>query len=275
MRPERITIYDDGTVDALDTAAVVRYVEEQTGCSNVRARGSFLLQYGGSEVPNLAASIARLKVRTASAPPAAAEPVAAEVDFERRRLEKADRGPFGILYDGFGLQTLMRELLPTAERRLSRVHIAFTNRLVASWSEDDRRYHLRTIILGLPAIISTTGLVEAPAKPREFYVARQQLARSASVELAHALLKARFEGQFLDHNDPRLTEVAKGYAMQAVLYQAAGEAFCPDPDCRLFNAHWQAELVRAQVTSGQYCPRHAAVLQEMRQEPQGAPSPVD
>ncbi|HEY4705069.1 MAG TPA: DUF6775 family putative metallopeptidase, partial [Thermoplasmata archaeon] len=41
--------------------------------------------------------------------------------------------------------------------------------------------------------------------------------------------------------------------------------FCEDPDCRLFNAHWQAELIRAQVESGRLCARHRAVAARVRQ----------
>jgi hypothetical protein len=157
--------------------------------------------------------------------------------------------------------------MEASEVSLRRVHITLTNRLLGTWDPDDLRHHLRAILLGIPSIISTSGLVEAPAKPREFYLARQQLGVAAGQELAHALLKERFKGQFLDHDDPRLTEVVKGYAMQAVLYQVTGEAFCGDPDCRLFNAHWQAELVHAQLEADRgYCRRHDEMLESLRQE---------
>jgi hypothetical protein len=213
----------------------------------------------------VAARIARLKVRDVESPPADSDPAHAEIEFERRRLANQDRGPFGVLYDGFGFQSLLRSFMPPEEVRLDRAHIAFTNRLIGTWDEDDRRYHLRAIILGIPALISTTGLVEAPAKPREFYLARQQLAQTARPEIADAAVRDRFKGQFLDHDDPRLTEVVKGYAMQALVYQLTGEAFCPDPDCRLFIAHWQEELLRAQLAGpGEYCQRHEALLATIR-----------
>jgi len=104
--------------------------------------------------------------------------------------------------------------------------------------------------------------VEAPAKPREFYLAQQQLGGRPSEE-AVAVLKQQFRGRFLDHDDPRLTEVVKGYAMQAVAYLLTGEAFCDDPDCRLFNAHWQEEMLCAQ-TADRYCERHASILAARR-----------
>jgi hypothetical protein len=267
MKPiEEIHLYDEGTAPTLDMHDVAGYLRLRTGCSSVSTHGSFVLEHcSPDERPALGERIARLKVHDVDAPPTEYEPAYAEIEFERRRLANDDRGPFGVLYDGFGFQQVLRALLPSSQVRLDRVHVVFTNRTVGTWDENDRRYHLRSIVLGIPAIVSTTGLVEAPAKPREFYLARQQMGLAARSELTHALLKERFEGQFLDHDDARLTGVARGYAMQAVVYELTGEAFCTDPDCRLFNAHWQAELMRAQLGAPpEYCARHEALLDELR-----------
>jgi hypothetical protein len=38
----------------------------------------------------------------------------------------------------------------------------------------------------------------------------------------------------------------EGYALQALFYYFLGEAFCENPDCRLYNAHYQSELIRSQ-----------------------------
>ena len=67
--------------------------------------------------------------------------------------------------------------------------------------------------------------------------------------------------RYVTHSDPRIPEILKGYALQAVAYWILGESFCDDPDCRLFNAHWQEEMLRAQL-GGPYelCPRHAGML---------------
>ena len=265
--PQQIYVYDEGTAPALDAQALAAYLREQTGCRMLHRRGPLLLEHSSAdEQRDLAARIARLKVHDPDTPPTEYEPAYAEVEFERRRLANQDRAPFGVLYDGFGFQRLLRDLLPPSEVRLNRVHLVFTNRMLGTWDEGDRRYHLRAIMLGIPAVISTTGLVEAPAKPREFYLARQQLGRTARAELAHALLKEQFKGQFLDHDDARLAEVVKGYAMQAMVYQIAGEAFCDNRECRLFNAHWQAELLRAQLGGErEYCARHEEMLARMRE----------
>ena len=53
------------------------------------------------------------------------------------------------------------------ESNTDHVHIVFEDRLICTFSEEDWRYHARTIIAGNPSIISTTGIVEAPAKPKK------------------------------------------------------------------------------------------------------------
>ena len=278
-----VHLCDEGTAPTLRAAEVAAYVTELAGCGEVRVRGSFLLERSAEEQwPEIARRLAGLKVMDVSSPWRQRDPAHGEVEFERRRLAKEDRGPHGVVYEGFGLQVMLREMM-AASRSLGgcatvtsdKVHIMFTNRLVATWG-DDLRHHLRTIILGIPAIISTSGLVEAPAKPREFYLAQRQLGGAGQSQYALARLREQFRGRFLDHDDPRLTEVAKGYVMQAVAYQLTGEAFCDDPGCRLFNAHWQEEMLRAQLGEGQeqapaqrggrYCGRHQAWLRELKEE---------
>jgi hypothetical protein len=105
--------------------------------------------------------------------------------------------------------------------------------------------------------------VEAPAKPREFYIAKRGL-RIDSADARYEALKEQFTGRFVDFDDPRLTAIAKGYVLQALFYQITGEPFCDDPDCVLFNAHWQEELLHAQVESGLLCGRHRKVAEALR-----------
>ncbi len=70
-----------------------------------------------------------------------------------------------ILYDGFMMQRLFETMINENESNTDHVHIVFEDRLICTFSEEDWRYHARTIIAGNPSIISTTGIVEAPAKP--------------------------------------------------------------------------------------------------------------
>ena len=112
-------------------------------------------------------------------------------------------------------------------------------------------------IYGLPSIISTTGVVEAPAKPREYYF-------GVMAGLDEEQVREELKGKFIEYGDPRLTEILKGYTMQAVFYHLFAEPFCEEPDCRLFNAHWQEEMIRAQLQSGDdFCPEHRRVLERL------------
>ncbi|MFA0750704.1 MAG: hypothetical protein SLRJCFUN_001107 [Candidatus Fervidibacter sp.] len=190
------------------------------------------------------------------------EPLYGEIAYERRRLTTRGEAT-GVVYDGFAVQSLLATLFDRTELNRHRLPLIFTNQLLATFDESDRRYHLRTVILGYPAIVSTTGLVEAPAKPREFYLAREQF-RAMGLEAMSPALAAELSDRCLMPNDERLTEVAKGYALQALFYALFGEAFCDDKDCRLYNAHWQEEMLHAQL-NGAYdlCPRHEAMLQNL------------
>jgi hypothetical protein len=261
--PKRMWLYDEGTAPTLDCDEVARYVARTVGGIEPGGRGEFITHWlpgGGESVEALALRIARLKVRSPTVRASDAEPLAGEIAFERRRLENGNCGPFGVVYDGFRFAALLAGLL--GSREPDAIHVAFTNRLLATWQDDDLRYHLRTIICGAPSLISTSGLVEAPAKRREFYAARQALGE-AGTGAGYEVLKQQFAGRFLDHDDARLTEVAKGYALQAVAYHLTGEPFCDDPRCRLYNAHWQEEMLAVQLGGG-LCERHRAALQPGR-----------
>jgi hypothetical protein len=182
-----------------------------------------------------------------------------EIEYEKKRILGKTRA-FGVLYDGLELQRIFWEIISREQRSLEFVHIFFTNRLFATWDEHDRRYHARVSVYGIPSIISTTGVVEAPAKPREYYLLKQQyeMLRKNLLEL-----KDGFKGSFMDYDDERLTEVVKGYAMQAVFYYLIGYPFCEDKGCRLYNAHWQEELIFAQLGSEyEFCPQHKGLIED-------------
>jgi len=175
-----------------------------------------------------------------------------EADYELRLLAGTLRAAPGVPYDGVELQRIALGLLPAAESRQEIIHIWFTERLLATWDEDDRRYHARVSVFGFPSILSTAGMVQALARERQYY-----LARRLGVGAEDALQAA---GDCLGCDDPRATEVAKGYAMQAVFYALTGEPFCDQPTCRLYNAHWQREMLAAQLGGGDYCRRHRELL---------------
>jgi len=269
--PKAITLYDEGTAGTLDSVEVTAWLRSWLPRVEVARCGEFVGHWVGTmpdeerapTLDRLARAFAAARVRDPSQMLEPREPLAGEVRFERARLAADNCGPFGVAYDGWAFARVLGDLLPPDERSLTRPHIVFTNRLLATWDDDDLRYHLRVNVCTHPALISTSGLVEAPAKPRAFYEVQQSLGTAGSDPLAYERIKEEFRGRFIDHDDERLTEAIKGPVMQAVVYLATGEAFCGDPACRLFNAHWQEEMIAAQLGEGpEFCERHAVLFRE-------------
>ena len=145
------------------------------------------------------------------------------------------------------------------------MHIVFEDRLICTFSEEDWRYHARTILGGSPSIISTTGIVEAPAKSKEYYI-NQML--SAAYDIA-TNGDDKNDGisssgkKYLDYGDYRINFTAVGYVLQTLFFFITeGNPFCNDIICRLYNAHWQEELIHSQIQSERLCNEHAALLHQ-------------
>jgi hypothetical protein len=257
----QVHIYEEQTA-SLDFHKLANYLKEKLPSFSVEIREAFFAFFRPLDIARLAEELARAKVRSLTSRDFSFEPLPGEIAYERRRLEDPKSKAFGILYDGFKLGKIMLGLIPEKERTMEHIHVVFTNQLFGTWEEGDGRYHARVSVYGFPSLISTTGIVEAPAKPREYYLLKRQYSALGFGELAAALeLKERYKGRFLDYDDPRLTDVMKGYLMQAIFYHLTGDPFCEDPGCRLYNAHWQEEVIRAQLESDyEFCPFHQAVL---------------
>lgn len=187
------------------------------------------------------------------------EPYPLEVDYECRNLRRGADRKFGPIYSGFPFQALLRKLLPQSEHSLQFLHVVFTNQRLATW--ETQRWHLRTILLGVPVVISTVGLVEAPAREREYY-----LLSSVDAALAEKWLAGRRD--YLEYNDPRMTEILKGYLWQALFFhisllEGRDFAFCENERCALYNSHWQRELFTAQM-GGPLCEAHRREWERVR-----------
>jgi hypothetical protein len=255
--PASILIYEEGDLEGLDVPHVGEYLTEKTSIP------FYLKGHPGSDVTEERAKtasqrLARIRVKDPGRKFVWEESLPAEIDYERRRLRDPHWKIFGIFYEGIFYQEIVSGLI--SERRVDLDHcaIVFTNQLFVTWDRKDSRYHARASLYSFPNIISLPGLVEAPAKPRAFYVKKRM---GVPVEE----LKEEFKGQFIDYGDSRITEVMKGYAMQAFFFHVLGEPFCEDPNCRLFNSHWQGEVLRSQLDSPyEFCSRHETILEELR-----------
>ena len=268
-----VHIYEEPAAPALDVPQLCEYVGETLPALHVEVREGIIARYLEGQSPQtredairrLAERFARAKVSDPSRPHTDRKPLPGEVDYEIRRLGQPASRTFGLLYDALEMMQILGSLLPREERRLEHIHIVFTNQLFGTWEESDRRYHARVSLYGFPSLLSTTGIVEAPAKPREFYILKQQYAALGMGD-ATAELALHFKGRCIEHDDPRLTEVMKGYVMQAILYHLWGEPFCEEKTCRLYNAHWQEEVISAQLEGDAFCPYHERRLEELRAE---------
>jgi hypothetical protein len=147
-----------------------------------------------------------------------------------------------ILYDGFEFQLITNELLDYKE-----LSIVLSTRFLCTF---DNRYHLRSIIFGYPSIISIPGIVEAPAKPKEYYLMVYKY-RLENREDQIDNLKEVFSNKIIDY-DYRINEVIKGLLLQVIKYHLTGDPFCNNNRCKLYNAHWQEELINSQL-NGYIC----------------------
>jgi hypothetical protein len=258
--PSTIELYEEGDLNGLNITELGQYLEEKTHIP-FSIRGNVCKRFSKNRIEKVANELARIKVKDPEKRGIERAPFQAEVDYEKRRMRDPHWKIFGILYDGVLYQKIISDLIFKGGLVFKRCIIFFTNQLFGTWDRDDQRYHARVSLYGFPNLISVTGLVEAPAKPKEYYLKKQ-------MGLPVELLKEEYQDRFLDHGDLRMTEVLKGYAMQALFFHLFGDPFCDDPDCRLFNSHWQEEVLHSQM-DGQYefCDKHEAVLKELKDRP--------
>jgi hypothetical protein len=70
-------------------------------------------------------------------------------------------------------------------------------------------------------------------------------------------------GKYLDYGDYRINYAAIGYALQILFYYITeGDPFCDDINCRLYNAHWQEELLKSQIQNPGLCDMHSLLLNQ-------------
>jgi len=258
----RICLFDGVRADWFSVAAVRTHLEHWLPWLEIDIRADILIdsvrataeedEKSGTE-ESLAGHLCAIRVLDPSRQTAARQPLKPERDYEQRLLTEETRATLGVVYDGYELQRLAFSLLPSEERGLNAINVWFTERVIATWDEDDRRYHARISAYGYPSIVSTSGMVVAPAKDTEYYLARR-------LGIDPASRAQEYAGRFLRYRDAAATEIAKGYAMQAVFYGLVGDPFCDEPSCRLFNAHWQREMMVAQMGEPEYCARHEQML---------------
>jgi hypothetical protein len=188
-----------------------------------------------------------------------------------------------MLYDGFVVQKIVQNFienddddrdgdgneyqiqprqqykwLPKLSVTFSTINIMITDKLLCTFDETDWRYHARSLICGNPTLISTSGVVEGLAKPRDYYYKL-----FFYKEDPHIVdnLTAEYKDRFISYNDPRINDVIEGLVLQSIFYFInLGDPFCADRDCRFFNAHFQDDIIRTNIKEKKLCQRHKILL---------------
>lgn len=261
-----VSLYDEPSYPGFDVRRVAEYLTKKVGVQ-LLLKGRLLHPRDSSELRRSA----RLLVSSRILDPSKREPnepTRAELEQEERQLVLGRDTP-GIIYDGLAVQRLMHGFIERDQRTLEHVHIAFTNRLLATYEHLDARYHLRTILCGYPCVVSLAGLVEAPAREPAYYLTRRQYLQIGLTPPMDDV----YPDDHLAYGDRRTTDVAVGYAMQAISYTVLGHPFCHHPRCRLYDAHRQIEMLKAQLEPPEYCERHMPFLVEQRRSKQEGEAP--
>ncbi|TAK17911.1 MAG: hypothetical protein EPO37_06050 [Nitrosarchaeum sp.] len=248
-------MYDEPAVSQIHLGRLADFLKE-TFPVQVETREN-ILKFAKKDT---AAKIASCRIFNPRKPYEKHKPSTDEILFEEANFEDTAKTENIIMYDGFELQKVLTELIPNEETSSDLFHIFFTNKLTCTYDCNDYRYHGRAVIGANPSIISTTGIIEAPAKPREYYL---DLISNYTQGINVESIKQKYKGTYLEYNDTRLSKIIEGYLLQAIFYFETGEAFCDKTECRLFNAHWQKDLLYSQLEYGKLCETHQQVLKRL------------
>lgn len=250
MKISKIITYDEPTVPEIR----IRELHEFLSCLfpvTVETRGSFFKLLNKKTYEKIAAT----RIFNLKKPFGTHRPSSIEVAMEEENIDTSEKDE-KALYDGYELLNALAEAIPAEECTIETLHIIFTNKITCTFDEDDFRYHARALIGSNPTIISTTGMIEAPAKSKQYYLDLMTNFSSKRIEETNR----KHRGEFLEYHDSRMSEISKGYLLQAVTYYETGEAFCKHSGCRLFNAHWQKDLFHSQLENKGFCKKHSEML---------------
>jgi hypothetical protein len=257
LKISKIILYDEPSVPEIQLDKLVQFLQEIFSIT-VESRDN-ILKFASKDA---ASKIAECKVFNLRKDFEKHTPTNEEILFEESNFQDTSKTENIIMYDGFRLQKVLANLISEKEDTENIFHVFFTNKLTCTFDNNDYRYHGRALIGSNPSIISTTGIIEAPAKPREYYF---DLMTNFTQGINVDTIKQKYKGLYLEYNDLRLSKIIEGYLLQAIFYYETGEPFCNSSDCRLFNAHWQKDLLHSQLDEGKLCENHQRILKNITQ----------
>lgn len=248
----KICLYDEPTVPEIQIKRLAEFLKNKFSI-DVTIQDNIFCDMSD----NMAKELASIKIFKPKIPFERHTPSAEEIMLEKTNATNMQNITY---YDGFEMQKIISKVIPKEHNDAKCFHVIFTSRLTCTFDYNDYRYHGRALIGANPSIISTTGIIEAPAKPREYYV---DLLTSMTQGMNMDSIKTKYTGEYLEYHDKRLSKVIEGYLLQALFYHARGEAFCNSKECRLYNAHWQKDLIYSQLESAKLCQKHQNMLDNL------------
>ena len=255
MKISKIFLYDEPSVPEIKISELGKFVKNTFGIK-VEIRKNVFMDLD----EEIASQIATCRIYDTKKPFKKHNPSEEEIIFEQGNFFSENHNENIVMYDGYELNKILGKMIPQNELTMENFHIIFTKKLTCTFDNSDFRFHGRALIGSNPAIISTTGIIEAPAKPKEYYLELiSRFAQGLNIES----IKKKYQGQYLEYHDNRLSEVVKGYLLQAIFYIITGEPFCENLDCRLNNAHWQRDLLYSQLEIGKLCQKHQKIIDEL------------
>lgn len=250
MKISKIILYNEPSVLEIDIKKLKKFIENIFQIK-IEIRNNIFENINEKTCENIASSrIFNLKKIFQKHIPSIEE---ISIELENKDMSNKEEM---ILYDGIELSNIITELIPNEEKNQDILNIIFTNKLTCTFDENDFRYHARALVGSNPIIISTTGIIEAPAKPKQYYL--DLMTNFSKEEIGE--IKKKYKGQFLEYGDSRMPDIIEGYVLQAIFYYETGDAFCDNNQCRLFNSHWQKDLFISQVDNKKMCKKHEEIL---------------
>ena len=257
MKISKIFLYDEPSVPEINLERLQQFIQDTFGIHVEERKNVF--NYFTFPKDKLSYDLASCRIFDTRKAFEKHDPAKEEIDFEMATMSDSSLSKNIVMYDGYEFQKIVSNIIPEIEFTPGIFHLIITNKLTCTYDDNDYRYHGRAVICSNPSIISTTGMIEAPAKPKEYYL---KLMKNMLRGLNIGQTKKEFEGKYLDYHDSRISNVIPGYAMQAIFYYLTGEPFCELKECRLHNAHWQQDLLYSQIQVGKLCKRHQKILEQ-------------
>jgi len=255
-----LIIYDTFNYPKFNLKEIISFISKKFPYIEIKKRTDFFNYWiKKDEIKNFAEEFVKIRVRDRKKILKNESILPVEIEYEIKRIRGVIKS-HGIIYDGFEFQNICGKIISNKDKKeMNRnyINIILTNQLIATFDEYDNSYHLRVIILGSPNIISTTGIIEALAKPKEYYFKIQMGYNEME-------LKDEFKDRIINFEDKeKITEILKGYFSQAIFYHVYGELFCNDKGCRLYNSHWQQDAIFSQIESKyDFCEKHKKLLKK-------------